>query len=238
MCGAAETISRVASIAVAARHVEIHQHDVRMQVERPRDRFLAVGRLARERDAVDGAEQRREPGAERVGVIGDEDAQLLGGHADDRTPGRESGQPPTHDFPVRSGHGSLPAWVGRRGGWLASTPITGGPDAGPLHPYRRHARRPAGAARGDPRAPLQRLGAGPGYAHAHVHGARARLDVHAHPQHQGRQAAVEPAGRRPRVHQPRSPTRPATASARSPSAARRPPALATSSSRRSLASAW
>ena len=187
---------------VAARHVEVHQHDVRVQLERARDRLLATRRLAGERDVVDRREQRGEAGAERLGVVGDEDAQLLGGHADDRTPARGPGQPPRHDFPVRSGHESLPAWVIRGGGWRRPHRPT------EVQMLIRPTRTVAALA-----VLLGLLAAllvlrssasaqDPGTAHAHAPRDRARRNVHPHPQHEGRLAALEPRRRHDRVRQP------------------------------------
>ena len=160
--------------------------------------------------------------AEGVGVVGDEDAQLLGSHADDRTPGRGPGEPPRHHFPVRSGHGPCPPGsVGWRLAGVHTT--TGGPDAASAPPVPPLCSPSCSGCWRRSSCSLQRLGAGPRYPHAHVQGLE-RGSTFTHIEHQGRQAAVEPAGRRHRIHQPARRLLRQARRQQTPSAARRPPA--------------
>ena len=63
---------------VAARHVQVHQHDVGLQVERPCDGRVAVDGLTHELEAVDGREQGSDAFAEVGRVVGNQDAQRFG----------------------------------------------------------------------------------------------------------------------------------------------------------------
>ena len=63
--------------AVAARHAQIHQHDVGTLARDQGDRLLAVRRGADDGDVGQQVEQRRETFAHRCLVVGDRDAQGL-----------------------------------------------------------------------------------------------------------------------------------------------------------------
>jgi hypothetical protein len=74
---------------VAVRHPEIHQHDVRTQLDRQRERLVAVGCGADDLDAGEQPEEGGESLADHALVIGHKDADFpahAGTHSSTRNP--------------------------------------------------------------------------------------------------------------------------------------------------------
>ena len=75
--------------AVAARHAQVHQHDVRPQPVGERERLVAVGRRADDLDPGEQPEQGGESFADDALVVGDQDADgcvHAGTHSSTRNP--------------------------------------------------------------------------------------------------------------------------------------------------------
>jgi hypothetical protein len=64
--------------AVDARHLEVHEHDVRLVPRRQRDRLLAVGGERDDLDTGRRGEQAAEAGAHDLVVVGDQHADREG----------------------------------------------------------------------------------------------------------------------------------------------------------------
>ena len=65
--------------AVLLRHDEIHDDDVRLELERPRDGLLAVAGFADDFETVLSAEKRRQPHAHDGMVVGNQNPDLIHG---------------------------------------------------------------------------------------------------------------------------------------------------------------
>ena len=78
-CGRASASRRVASIAVDARHPQVHQDHVGRTGDRQPHRLLAVGRRADDLDARQQAEQHREALADDPLVVGEQHADRIAG---------------------------------------------------------------------------------------------------------------------------------------------------------------
>ena len=67
--------------AIAARHAQVHEYDIRVKVNRERDGFFAVRRGANDFETVNQSEQHAEPFADHPLVVGEEHPDYVG-HAD------------------------------------------------------------------------------------------------------------------------------------------------------------
>jgi hypothetical protein len=94
--------------AVAARHPQVHQHDVGVVLGGERDRLLAVGGGADELDPVEQPEQRAEALADDALVVGEQDADHAGSHSSTGSRRRWDRRQAPPSSSARSAHAGQP----------------------------------------------------------------------------------------------------------------------------------